>query len=344
MKNPLTSMQNKVEKLVVSGVLALPNGVKRGLAAMLSERPHQRLDADVRFLLATAEHRPSLAQADVNKSRQLYAQMINLLDMPYQRLEHVRDHQVALMGGRIKLREYRPRHTGVLTHAVFFSHGGGFTIGDVESYDRLCRWIAHRLDCPVFSLDYRLAPEHQYPVAIDDAIAAWKWLQREALELGIDPDKITVMGDSAGATISAVLAQQVENKPMAQCLIYPSTDQSRVFPSAEEFGEGYGLTTEVMAWFRQQYLPADADVHDPRISPLLAEDLSGLPNTLMITATDPLRDEGLAYGHRLEEAGVAVKYLHYPKLVHGFVSMGGMVPAARRALEDICDALIPLMK
>src|SRR5699024_7300097 len=237
-------------------------------------------------------------------------------------------HQVAVIGGRITLREYRPRFTGVLTHAVFFSHGGGFTIGTAAEYDRLCRWLAHRLDCPVFSLDYRLAPEHKFPTGIEDALAAWKWLQREALELGVDPEKIAVMGDSAGATISAVIAQQAKQKPVAQCLIYPTTDQTKVYPSAEKFGEGYGLTKEIMDWFRNHYLPEGADLTDPRISPLLAQCLTGLPSTVMITATDPLRDEGLAYGLKLEEAGVPVTYLHYPQLVHGFASMGGAVPAA----------------
>lgn len=344
MKNPLAAVQNKVEKAFLGGVLSLPNGVKRGLAAMLSPRPSEYLDANIRFLLAAAEHRPSLVQEDVNKSRQLYGQIINALDMPFRRLERVRDHQIAVIGARIALREYRPRYTGVLTHAVFFSHGGGFTIGSADEYDRLCRWLAHHLDCPVFSLDYRLAPEHKFPTGIEDALAAWKWLQREALELGIDPDKIAVMGDSAGATISAVIAQQAQNKPIAQCLIYPTTDQTQRYPSEEKFGEEYGLTAEVMGWFRNHYLPEDADVTDPRLSPLLAESLVGLPSTIMITATDPLRDQGLAYGLRLEEAGVPVTYLHYPKLVHGFASMGGAVPAARRAMEEICAALNPLMK
>lgn len=340
----ITALQGKLEKFFTARLLSLPSGVKRGMANMLAPKPAVELDANVRLLLAAGERRPNFIQENVAVSRQIYTDIVTLLDMPYEKVEQVRDHQVPVAGGEVLLREYRPHFTGTLTSALLFIHGGGFTIGSVDDYDHLCRWLANTLDRPVFSLDYRLAPEHAYPTAVEDSLAAWEWLQAQALELGIDPTKIAVAGDSAGGCLSVIVSQQAKVKPVAQCLIYPTVDQTGDYASKREFAEGYGLTKELKAWFIGHYLPEGTDLTHPYVSPVLTKDLSDQPTTILITATDPLRDEGLAYGKRLEDAGVVVSYLHYPQLVHGFVTMGGMVPAARAAIEEITAELGKLLK
>lgn len=343
-KGPVAAVRGKVERFVVARLLSLPNGIKRTLAHRLAPKTAVKLDANVQLLLAASEHQPNFIQKDVAVSRSIYTDALALLDRPFESVEQVRDHSIPVKEGNVLLREYRPHHTATLTSAVFFIHGGGFTIGSVADYDNFCRWFANALDRPVFSLDYRLAPEHIYPTAVEDTLAAWEWLQGQALELGIDPQKIAVVGDSAGGCLSAILSQQATVKPLVQCLIYPTVDQTGDYASKEEFAEGYGLTKELKKWFTDQYLPADADLTHPYVSPLLTPDVSGQPTTIMITATDPLRDEALAYGKRLEEAQVPVTYFHYSQLVHGFLTMGGLVPAARQAVEEITAELSQLLK
>ncbi len=334
----------KVERFTVAGLLSLPSGVKRGMARLLAPAPAVPLDANIRFLLAASEHQPNFIQKDVAVSRKIYTDALALLDRPFEKVEQVRDHQVPVKGGQVLVREYRPRLAATPTSAVFFIHGGGFTIGSVADYDNFCRWFANTLGRPVFSLDYRLAPEHRYPTAVEDTLAAWEWLQAQALELGVDPQKIAVAGDSAGGCLSVILSQQAKVKPVAQCLIYPTVDQTGEYASKTEFAEGYGLTKELKKWFMDHYLPADTDLTHPYVSPLLTPELGDQPTTILVTATDPLRDEGLAYGKRLEEAGVAVTYFHYSNLIHGFVTMGGLVPAAGKAVEEFTAELSKLLK
>src|SRR5699024_2487497 len=206
------------------------------------------------------------------------------LDRHFEKVEQVRDHYVPVQDGQVLLREYRPHFTATLTSAVFFIHGGGFTIGSVSDYDNFCRWFANALDRPVFSLDDRLAPEQVYPTAVEDTLAAWEWLQTQALELGVDPKKIAVAGDSAGGCLSVILSQQAKVKPVAQCLIYPTVDQTGEYVSKEEFAAGYGLTKELKKWFTDQYLPVGTDLSHPYVSPLLTPELGDQPTTIMITA------------------------------------------------------------
>jgi acetyl esterase len=248
------------------------------------------------------------------------------------------------LAGRLRVRLYRPAGSVArLLPAILFFHGGGFVIGSPEGYDLPCRYFAARTGCAVVAVDYRLAPEHKFPAAIDDGVAAFRWLATEGSSLGLDPARIVIAGDSAGGTIAAVVAQEVRGEPQAPCLqwlIYPATDLGEERPSHESCGEGFLLMRPDLEWFRDQYLTDLAQVIDPRVSPLRAADLSGLPPALIYTAGfDPLRDEGRAYADRLAAAGVKAVHREFDSLIHGFVGMRGALPAAARAMDDMVAGL-----
>jgi acetyl esterase len=224
---------------------------------------------------------------------------------------------------------------------VFF-HGGGFVIGDIESYDSQCRLLCRDGGVAVLSVEYRLAPEDPFPAAPEDAVAATRWALENADRLGGDPGRVAVGGDSAGGNLAAnasLALRDHEPAPAAQLLIYPVTDFDSERPSHAENGEGLFLTLDDMEWFRSLYV-GDADVRDPRVSPLLAEDLSGLPPAIVITAEfDPLRDDGEAYAEALEAAGVPVVRRRFDSLIHGFFAMGTASSAASDAIEEVCAEL-----
>ncbi|MFQ5635705.1 MAG: alpha/beta hydrolase, partial [Gammaproteobacteria bacterium] len=196
----------------------------------------------------------------------------------------------------------------------------------------------------VASVDYHLAPEHKFPQAVDDAVNAGLWACDNAPAVGADPDKIVLAGDSAGATLAAVvaLAARDAGRPhfLSQLLIYPATDLSMSHPSHQSFGDGYRLTRSLMLWSSANYLREGRDIMDPRASPLIAGDHSGLPPAIIVTAEfDPLRDEGAAYASRLRDAGVDVQYRCFSGLIHGFINLTGAVESAKRALDEIAAML-----
>jgi acetyl esterase len=230
--------------------------------------------------------------------------------------------------GEIPVRIYTPQGSGPFPALVFF-HGGGWVICNLDTHDGLCRSLANGADCVVVSVDYRLAPEHKFPAAVEDCYAATKWVAENAAQLNVDASHIAVGGDSAGGNLSAVIAQMARDQGgphlVFQLLIYPATDFGMNTPSIEENGTGYFLTKDDMIWFMNHYLNNEEDKTNPIASPLLAKDLSGLPPTLIITAEyDPLRDEGELYGQKLKEAGVPVTISRYEGVIHGFV---GSIPS-----------------
>ena len=238
------------------------------------------------------------------------------------------------------MRVYRPAK-GTLPALVYF-HGGGWTIGDVDTHDALCRQLAVGAQCVVFSVDYRLGPEHPFPAAVEDCIAATKFVSQNAREL--DVGRIAVGGDSAGGNLAAVVALHARDSGIAQLalqlLVYPATDQRLATASHERNARGYLLERESIEFFRACYLPRPKDYADWRASPLLAKDHSRLAPALVITAGyDPLLDEGKAYAERLRAAGVEVAYREYPDMVHGFLLMGGVLDTANAAVAECCTAL-----
>lgn len=248
--------------------------------------------------------------------------------------------------GAIPLRLYRPLGTMAdqVLPALVYYHGGGWVIGDLDTHDTLCRELANHSGCAVVSVDYRLAPEHRFPAAVDDAIAAARWVHRHAAALHLDPERIAVGGDSAGGNLAAVVAlaaRDAGDLPMAyQLLIYPATDQHRSAPSHTTNGEGYLLTRDTMAYFTGHYIPEPAHYADWRASPLLHPDLSRLPPALVLTAGyDPLRDEGLAYAQKLSEAGNTATHLSFERQIHGFILMGKVLDEANTAVR-LCAAAL----
>jgi len=241
----------------------------------------------------------------------------------------------------IALRAYRPMGTARdrLPALVFF-HGGGWSIGDLDTHDVLCRQLANGARCAVFSVEYRLAPEAPFPAAVDDCLSATKYILENAKDLNADPARIAVGGDSAGGNLAAVVAISLKEKIAFQLLIYPATDQRLGSASLARNGEGYLLTRRLMETFRGYYLPRREDLLDWRASPLLAQSLAGLPPAFLLTAGfDPLLDEGRAYVERLAREGNEVAYREYPDMVHGFIVMGGVLDTANAAVEDCCTAL-----
>ena len=226
---------------------------------------------------------------------------------------------------------------------LVYYHGGGWVIGDLDTHDVLCRSLAAGAGCAVLAVDYRLSPEHRFPAAVDDAVAAFRFAQREAAALGVDPARIAVGGDSAGGNLAAVvcLAQRDAGgaMPAFQLLIYPATDMRCVAPSHAANGEGLLLTADLIGWFTGHYM-ADAPRDDWRASPLLAARHDGLPPALVLTAGfDPLRDEGRQYADVLSAAGVPTQYVCFERQIHGFAPMGRVIEEANTAVDLCVSAL-----
>ncbi|GAA4904950.1 acetyl esterase [Actinomycetospora succinea] len=240
------------------------------------------------------------------------------------------------------VRLYRPHTARALPIVVNF-HGGGGTLGNLDQSDWLCAHVASRVGALVVSVDYRLAPEHPYPAGREDGYAAVSWVAREAATLGARPDRLAVMGDSAGGNLAAVVCLLArESGPVidSQVLLYPVLDLTFERASIERFAGGPVLTRADMDVFRTHYLGEDGDASDPLCSPLLAPDVGDLPPALIVTAgVDPLHDDGVDYACRLEEAGVPVRHTDHPRAVHGFLSFPGVCRASATALDDVCAEL-----
>ncbi len=246
--------------------------------------------------------------------------------------------------GDIPVRIYKPRGAGAGLPVLVYYHGGGWVIGDLDTHDYAARELCVGANCVVVAVDYRLAPEATFPAAVDDSWAALQWVAANAESLGGDPSRIAVGGDSAGGNLSAVmslLARDAGGPKLAfQLLIYPAVDMEFSRPSSDENADGYVLTKDHMIWFRAHYLRSEADRTDFRASPLLAENHSGLPPALIITAEfDPLRDEGRDYADTLQAAGVAATLSNYEGQVHVFFQLSPILDGGRKAVDEACAAL-----
>lgn len=290
---------------------------------------------------------PPFAELPLEEARAAYRQKSEIFGGPV--IEMARVENIAAQGplGPIPLRHYRPH--GVPSGpgpALIYIHGGGWVIGDLDSHDKVCRQLAHRTGIAVVSVDYRLAPEYPAPASSDDVIAALWWIVANAAALDIDPERLAVGGDSAGGSLSAVAAIAARDAGFPLCcqiLIYPGTDNREAawhYPSRIRYAEMPPLTAELMKHLIAMYLVDEALASDWRVSPLVVDDMTGLCPALVITAgCDVLHDEGGFYAERLEEAGVEVMRRTFPRTIHGFIELGGILSATTEALDTIAFML-----
>lgn len=309
--------------------------------------PAPALDPDAARLLQLAReagYPPFQALTPVT-ARKAYLASSPALQSPGGEVAAVADRQIDGPGGPLALRIYRGEAQGDAPQAcVLYLHGGGWTIGNLETHDALCRQIARRANLCVVAVDYRLAPEHPFPAALDDAACALRWLQGNAVELGISPDAIAVAGDSAGGNLAAALALMARDgtvPPVAyQALIYPVLDLTAGSASYRRVTADVPLTDETMHWFIGHYTPQASQRLDWRASPLRASSLKGVaPAAVLTVAHDPLCDEGREYAQRLDEEGVRVTSLHLNDQFHGLLGQGRFIPMANLATGFIADVL-----
>jgi acetyl esterase len=308
----------------------------------------QELAADMQALLRlaalTGEDAPVAGQPTAQARARLRAGSASAAG-PRQPEMPVGDVAISGPGGGIPARFYEPPGLGLEQRPlVVYLHGGCWAMGDLDTHDSVCRFLAANAASTVLSVDYRLAPEHPFPAAVEDAFAAFRWACAECARLGADPRRIAVAGDSAGGNLAAAVSLMAREdggaRPTMQALLYPIVDALGGHASRFAFADGYLLTKADLDWFAQLYLVQSIDRGDPRVSLLRARDLSGLPPTYLATAGfDPLRDEGEAYATRLREAGVDVALRRHPNLIHGFANMTAISRTARAAMHEFAGAL-----
>jgi acetyl esterase len=347
MPAPHLSAADRAQAVAARALFALPPAAQRRIAGGAPVvRDGQTLDPEVQlalFLLDQAgdppleDLTPAAGRAQISHEAALFAG-------PKIPVADVQALTVAGAAGPLAARRYVPARFASPGPTLVYFHGGGWVVGDLDSHDQTCRLLARHSGAAVIAVDYRLAPEHPFPAPVDDALAAFRDVAARAPELGADPARIGVGGDSAGGHLSAVTCLLAAGDggpaPAFQVLIYPVTDSSKEHPSYDLFADGFFLTRSDMHWYQGHFLPAGTDRRDARVSPLLAADLSGAAPAYVVTAGfDPLRDEGEAYAARLREAGVRVTHRRQAGLIHGFVNMVGMGRAGRAATLEIAGAL-----
>lgn len=324
----------------------LPGWAQRSLFGEPPVLDGQRLAPDIHALLRLS----ALTGADsVARRTPAEARASNLADTqavagPPQPMARIERLELPGPAGGIPARLYVPPDPAPLHPLIVYFHGGGWVVGNLDTQDGACRFLAAGAGVKVLSVDYRLAPEHRFPAGVEDAYAAFRWAALQASELGCDPARIAVAGDSAGGNLAAAVSLLAHAsggpRPALQALLYPVTDAVGGQRSRELFAKGFLLTKHDMEWFEAHYLPTDADRSDPRVSMLRTADLSGLPPTYLATAGfDPLRDEGEQFAERASAAGVPVALRRHPGLVHGFANLTAVSRSARAAMHEVAGAI-----
>jgi acetyl esterase len=337
---------------LVRGLAALPHPLLRMIVGRPVTVDGQRLHVEVQLalkLLALASEQ-SLDSSTVADARARVAEDARTFRGPQIGVARVEDVIVPAVSGPIGGRLYvpeqdgQPEGTDMPQGLLLYFHGGGFVVGDLETHDNVCRFLARQAGVRVLAVDYRLAPEHRFPAAIEDALAAFRFAVEHAAELGIDPARVAVGGDSAGGNLAAGVARLAsggeDSAPALQLLFYPWLDLARKRDSYRLFGDGFYLTEADLDWYKHHYVADERDALDPRCSPLIAEDLAGVAPAYIATAGfDPLRDEGEEYAARLRAAGVRVALRRHAGLIHGFVNTVQIGHVAREALLEAAGAL-----
>jgi acetyl esterase len=329
-----------VERAVARALLALPAPVLRHLVGAPRHSPDGlTLDLQLQTLLWLIDTLkvPNLVGGAVDEARRSLERSAPTLDVAPAPDVSAHDRSVEGAEGLLRARVYVPASARGAAPGLVYFHGGGWVVGSIESHDRVCRALASRAGVVVISVDYRLAPEHPFPAAAEDAIAATRWVLANAASLEMDPAAIAVGGDSAGGNVSAVACQALRHearRPAFQLLVYPGTDMTRSLPSHAMFRDSFFLSKAAADWYLGLYMPDRSLERDPRASPLFAEDLSGLPPALVITCGfDPLRDEGKAYADKMRAAGVEVESVCFEGQMHGVMMLGAALRDGARMLD-----------
>ena len=342
----MPALPPRLEAGAVRAALGLPTALVRTFAGRPLLRDGQMLDPETQWLLRVQRltREPDVATLPIEQGRRALLRQSRLTggDQP---IGETRDVEVPTAAGPMRARLYVP--TSAAEEAgplLVFLHGGGMVYGDLESHDAVCRFLAERAGVRVLALDYRLAPEHRYPAAVDDAWAGFQWAVEHADDLGADPARVAVGGDSAGGLLSAVVAVKAAQAgvPCAfQLLVYPATDFLEISQSRVTFSDGFYLTKAFRDLAEESYLSPNDDRQDPNVSPLRLEKVpEGLAPAHIVTAGfDPLRDEGEAYARLLAEAGVTVELKRYPGMIHGFFNIVGVGRSNRAAVAEVAAKL-----
>lgn len=337
------AVEAALSRRVVSALGRAPRGLLSLVGGHVTNRDGARLEPEVAAALRLMRALPErdLTQGSAAQARRQVEEEAALFSGTTLPMAQVREISIPSFSGVIPARLYRARR-GDSDRLLLYFHGGGWVTGSLATHDATCRFLARHAGVSVLAVDYRLAPENPFPAALEDARTAFMFAASSAEEWGHDAHRIAIGGDSAGGNLAAALALQLRDaavRPAFQLLLVPATDLSRETASREEFGEGFYLTAKQIAWYQEQYV-GDADATDPRISPLLADDLSGLPPAYVAVAGfDPLRDEGEAYARRMAEAGVQVTLRRHDGLIHPFANTTGMGRSGREAMLEACGAL-----
>jgi acetyl esterase len=343
---PKLTARDRVAGKLARLVCGLPPSLQRTLSGRPVEIDGQQLDPEIQLLLKLTKLEPDpdlwkLSPAEARVDLRRLALSLEGPKVPVARVDVL---ELPGPADPIGARLYVPEGERAPLPMLMYLHGGGWVRGDLETHDNTCRFLAREAGVLVLSVDYRLAPEHKFPAAVEDSLAAFRWAYENAADLEADPEAIAVGGDSAGGNLTAAVSQVAKAdggpQPAFLLMIYPATDLSEKWPSVHLFREGFLLTESDIDWYKAHYLPDRQASLDPRASPLLADDLSGLPPAYVVTAGfDPIRDEGEAYAARLREAGVPIALRRHRGLIHGFANMTGLGRTGRAAMLDAAGAL-----
>lgn len=353
LQGSLEPVSTRLTRRALRRTFQLESGLRRTLPR--NDRGHELDPATGALLRGMARLDPPDGLRPVGIARREYDELGPLVDLPPAPMHRIEDHEFdagSLLpdtsSGRLRARIYRPVRAAQPAPAVVYFHGGGFVIGSLRSHEGAITNLAALTHAVFIAIDYRLAPEFRAPAAHDDALTAYVWVRTNAAALGIDPERILLAGDSAGGALTLSTGLSVRDRglpaPRGLLPIYPLTDCTGRLPSRRELGHGFLLTRELVDWFAARFLVDRNQERDPRLSPLLATHVRDLPRTHIVTAGfDPLRDEGEAMVTRLREAGVAVSHTSEDRLIHGFLTLGGVVPEAERAVGRVGEAIAAML-
>ena len=330
-----------LQKAMVRGLLSLPRPVLQLLSGgAVVYRGGRTLDPRFQFLAHQARSQPPLESLTPPEARLASAQALRMLEARLEPGVAIETLSVESGDGVVPLRGYRPAEQDARAPAIVYAHMGGGVIGDLDTCHAFCAMLAAIARAPVVSVGYRLAPEHRFPAGLEDVLDAYRWTRENAGRFGAPAGAVAIGGDSMGGNFAAVICQELrrhgEPQPAFQLLIYPAVDVASETQSMSTYADAYPLSRGLMTWFMGHYLRPDDNPADPKLSPLKAEDLSGLAPAVIATAGfDPLVDQGEAYAKRLKEAGVPIVYRCYDTLPHGYTAFTGVAPEADVACREI---------